>query len=348
MTEPSKDFQLSTIEGIVSFALHEKCKGGVILAAVVGKPLEEGGLFANAVPTSATEARAVAAEIHGAISLDWIASGKKNPRAYQVTIKDGTRETYTERRYTFRPEETRAEDALGAAMHAGVTALTSAASVIRGPYDQQQAYIERLESRLDKEEADHKEEVATLRARVRELEQDRHGAVDKLLGYLKTEGESHVHSAQAEAVAVEAQAKAKAFGDISQAVITNLPRVLHVGAMIAGASLNKPPPGLLKAAAGLAGVVGAMRAPEAGTAPPAPEAAKPAALPAATLSAEGVAALRAFGSSLTPDELGRLVKFACEHDREGVVSARLMALLDESHREPLFSLMRHLPPEWTT
>lgn len=347
MTEPSKDFQLSTIEGIVSFALHEKCKGGVILAAVVGKPLEEGGLFANAVPTSATEARAVAAEIHGAISLDWVASGKKNSRAYQVTIKDGTRETYTERRYTFSPEETRAEDALGAAMHAGTTALQVAAGLMKGPYDRQEAYIERLESRLDAQETAHKEETATLRARVRELENDRSGAVDKLLGYLKTEGESHVHNAQAEAVTIEAQAKAKAWSDISQGAIANLPRILHVGAMIAGASLNKPPPGLVRAAAGLAGVVGAMRAPpDAGAAPSAPEAVKP--LPAATLSAEGVAALRAFGASLTPDELGRLVQFACENDREAVITSRIAKLLDESHREPLFSLMHHLPPEWMT
>jgi len=333
--------ELSVIEGIVAFAMHEKAAGGHIAAFIVGKSVEEGGIFANAVPTTAAEARMIAVEIHSSICLDWVASGKKNPRSYQITIKRSTGEPYTERRIALAPEETKAEDALGAAMHAGLIALNGAASAIRGPYDLLKDLLEERKAMI----AEQAGEIQSLRGRVVELEGERRGAVDQLLGYLKAESESHVHGAQAEAITIEAKAKAKAWGDMGQAALVNAPRLLQICALLAGLKLDRPPPGLAKAAAGIAGVVGALKAPESSAGAEAPPLTHRA-LPPAELSPEAVAALRAFGASLTPAELGRLVKFARENDPASKVVGRMVGLLEDSKRVALFSMIDLIPVEW--
>ncbi len=325
--------EVAEVQGIVTLALDQGAVGGFISCAVVGVPVAEGGLFANVVPRDAAQAARIAGEIHAAMSLDWSASGKKATRCYQVSIKDKDRNSYAERRFSFAPEETRAEDVLKSAMEAGLTALRGAASVIREPYDLQANHIERQAQII----ADMREHEKVLHARIRELETERAGAVDGVLRLLKESSESHVHSAQADAIRAEAGAKIQAYGQITQAATIQLPVLLRIAAKVLGADTSKPPP-MIGAAIGLAKEALAATA---GTPAPATTTRAAASSPVSAsvvssaglrLSPEADKALRDLGGSLSSEEIGRLLKWAWDKDPDGT---QIFPLLTQPHVEAL-------------
>lgn len=341
---------LPTVQAIVGFALDEGATGGHIACFIVGAPPESSGLFANAVPLSQSQATMIAAEIHSAITLDWAASGKKAARIYQITIRDKSQNIRTERRIACAPEETRPEDALGAAVNVGVACLAAASSAMQAPQKELRDIIELQKGLMDRDRNLHEQdqaEIRSLRARILDLEKDRSGAVDALTQYIRTESEGRLHSAQAEAVTIEARAKAQMYEGIKTAAIMNAPTVLQIGAKIAGLHLDRPPPNLAKAAAGLAaaapGLAAAMGV-GSGGATPAPNT-PPRVV--SDLSPEAVAELRAWCAKITDAELARLVRWAYLRDSDGRTIGQALGQLDPENRTGALGLLRLLPGDWT-
>jgi hypothetical protein len=212
-------FDLATVQALVNFALDERAAGGFIRCFVVGQPSERAGLYGGLNPDSQPKAQLVAAEIHSAITLDWAASGKKEPRLYQVSIQCRDNTSHTERRFAFAPEEIRAEDATAVAVKTGIAALEAAGAAMAVPWTRMGSIIDHQDAIITTQ----KDEIAALRARVQELEANRRGAVDELVGLLRSESEGNLRAAQAAAVIKEADAKAAMYTGIQQAALTNTP-----------------------------------------------------------------------------------------------------------------------------
>lgn len=335
---------VEALSDLIALGLEDDQKGGTIRVTIRGA--EGGGIFANVCPKSVKSVDAIAKAAHSAIMLDWHASGKKEARAYLLTIRDKDQNIRTERVFAFSAEEVTTKDIENQALATSLLAIQGAQQTIQHPYEllREQLADERKSRGADRDE------IATLRARNRELEQQRQNAADELAAFKRAHEGAAVSSAQAEAALIEARGKAAAWGDFGKAAINNTPVLLGIGAKLLGigpAHGRALPPGALDTVTRIAG---GMAAPP-GSAAPATAPSAPATIvgaagytpPPCPMSPEAWAQLQALARTLTPEEASRLCKFAWDADPN---SMTLLGLFAPEHTDAVMGVVRLVARDW--
>lgn len=318
--------EVEDVRSWMARALEEDVKGGSILVRRDAEdPTKDRGMrFAERVPASKAKADALAVMLHSTIRLDWEASGKKNPFAYVVQIRDREQVVQAERHLSLRPEPVTVEQIQNQALSSAALTIQAAQVASHVPFGQ----LETVNGMLMRQLEQAVIENGRLSARVKELEHDRGGAIDQLVLWRKQEADGVLNSAQAEAIRAEGEAKARLYADLGRAALGQAPQVLRIAAGLAGLKIPGAPPSL-----------GTAPPPVVGA--PAPKAAyTPAAKP---ISDATETKIRAFAASLSKDEVARLCKFAWDTDPDGQI---LLRLIEPAHVDAMFDCLKALGAEW--